>query len=110
MSHSIFMSREYGKGIHCCLHDYLYNVYMYPLTIHVQEDAPRRCILFSRPHGLDEAISMIDGHSLRGLGEEIYYGRHAHFTSYIIHFLHNYEEIGAVDKWLRSHSFYQSLL
>ena len=66
--------------------------------------------LFSRPHGLDEAISMIDGHSLGGLGEERYYGGHAHFTLVIIHFLHTYEEIGATCKWLKSHSFYQLLL
>ena len=110
MSHSICMSRKYGKGIHCCLQYYFYNVYMHPLTIHVQDDAPRRSILFSRPHGLVEAISMIDGHPLGGLGEEIYYGGHTHGTPCIIHFLHTYEEIGAAGKWLRSHTFYQSLL
>ena len=70
MSHSICMRRVYGKGIHCCLHDYLKNVYMHPLTIHVQDDSPRRSIIFSRPHGLDEAISMIDGHPPGGLGED----------------------------------------
>ena len=34
MSHSICMSRTYGKGDDC-LHDYLYDVCMYPLTIYV---------------------------------------------------------------------------
>ena len=75
MSHSICMSRAYGKGDDC-LHDYFFNVYMHPLSIHVQDDAPRRSVIFSRPHGLDEAISMIDGHYLGRLGEEIYYGGH----------------------------------
>ena len=64
LSHSTCMSREYGKGIDFCLHENLYDVCICPLTIHVQDDAPRRSIIFSRPHGLDEAISMIDGHSL----------------------------------------------
>ena len=69
MSHSICMSRRYGKGLHYVLHDYLYNVCMHPLTMLIQDDAPRRSIFFSRPHGLDGAMSMIDGHSLGGLGE-----------------------------------------
>ena len=34
MSHSIFMSKTYGKDIFC-LHDDLYNVYMHPLTINM---------------------------------------------------------------------------
>ena len=86
------------------------DICMHPLTIHVQDDAPRRSILFSRPYGLDEAMSMTDGNSLGGPGEEIHYGGHAHYTPSIIHFLHTYEEIGAAGKWLRSHIFYQSLL
>ena len=53
---------------------------------------------------------MIDGHSLGGIGEDMYYGGHAHCTPYIIYSLHTYEEIGAAGKWLRSHSFDQSLL
>ena len=53
---------------------------------------------------------MIDGHSLGGLGEEMYYGGNAPFTPYIIHFLQTYDEIGAASKWMKSHSFYQSLL
>ena len=73
MSHSICMSKTYGKGI-VFLHDDLYNVYMHPLTIHVQDFAQRRNIIPSRLHGLLEAMSGFDGHSLGGLGEEIYYG------------------------------------
>ena len=65
--------------------------------------------IFSKLHGLDEAMSIIDGHSLRGIGEEIYDGGHAYCTHYISHSLHIYEEIGLVGKWLRDHSFYQSL-
>ena len=107
MSHSTCMSRTYGKGDYY-FHDYLYDVC--PLTIHVQDIAPRRSILSFGLYGLVEAISMVDGHSLGGLGEEIYYGGHTLCTPDIIHFLHAYEEIGAVDKWLRSHTFYQSLL
>ena len=71
MSHSTCMSRTYGKG-NCYFHDYLYDIF--PLTIHVQDVAPRRSILSLELHGLVEAISMIDGHSLGGLGEEISYG------------------------------------
>ena len=100
MRPSTYMSRAYGKGV-VYTH---YNFYV------VQATAARRSTLFSRPHGLDEAISLIDGHSLRGLGEEIYYGGHAHSKSYIIQFLHTYDEIGVAGKWLRSHSLYQSLL
>ena len=51
MSHSICMKNTYGKGI-VCLHNELHNVSMHPLTIHVQDIAPRRRIIFSRPHGL----------------------------------------------------------
>ena len=61
MSHSTCMSRTYGKG-HDYFHDYLYDVC--PLTIHVQDVAPRRSILSLEFHGLVETISMIHGHSL----------------------------------------------
>ena len=110
MRNSICMSRRYGKGIHYGLHDFFYIVCIHPLTIHVQDVAPRRSILYLELHGQVEAISMIDGPSLGGLGEEIHYGGHAHCAPYIVHFLHTYEEIGAAGKWLRSHLFYQSLL
>ena len=34
MSHSLCMSRTYGKGVDC-LHDYLYDICIYPLTIYM---------------------------------------------------------------------------
>ena len=86
MSSSIGMRRKHGKGVHCFSHDHLYDVCMHPLTIHVQENAPRKSIHFSRPHGLVEAISMTDGHYFRGFGGEICCGGHAHFSTCIIHF------------------------
>ena len=73
MSYSLCMRKTYGKGVDY-LHDNLYNVCMYPLTIYVQDVAPMRSILSSRLHGLLEAMSSIDDHSLGGLGEEMYYG------------------------------------
>ena len=109
MGHSIFMSKTYGKGI-VYLHNDLYNVYMHPLTIHVQDVAPRRSILFSRPHGLLKAMSNIGDHSLGELGEEMYFGGQAHLVPYIIHFLHTYEESGIASKWLTDHTFCHTLL
>ena len=110
MSHSICMSKTYGKVI-VCLHNDLYNVYMHPLTIHVQDVTPRRSILFSRLHGLLEAISSVgDGHSLGGLGEALYFAKHAHFAPYTIHFLQTCEEIGVESKWLRSHIIFHFML
>ena len=109
LGHSICMRKTYGKGIFYLNND-LYNVYMHPLTIHVQDVAPMRSILSSRLHGLLEAMSSIDDHSLGGLGEEMYYREHAHFVPYIIHFLQTYEESGTTRKWLRDHTFCHCLL
>ena len=88
LRHSICMSKTYGKGI-VYLHD---DLYIHPLTIYVQDVAPRRSIFFSRPHGLLEAMSTIGNHSLGGLGEEMYFGGHTHLAPCIIHFLHTFEE------------------
>ena len=81
------MSKTYGEVI-----DYLHDdLYIHPLTIYVQDVAPRRSILFSRTHGLLEAMSTIGDHSLGGLGEEIYFGGHMlTLQTYIIHFLHTF--------------------
>ena len=106
LSHSICMSRNYGKGIFY-LHD---DLYIHPLTIFVQDVAPRRSILSSRPHGLLEAMITIGDHSLGGLGEEMYFGGHAHLAPYIMHFLHTFEESRTASKWLRDHTFYHTLL
>lgn len=82
MSHSIFMSKTYGKGI-VCLHNDLYNVYVQPLTIYVQDISQGRRIIPSRLHGLHEAISSIgDGHSLGELVEIVSFAEHAHFSPY----------------------------
>ena len=84
------MRKTYGKGI-VYFHD---DRYIHPLTIYVQDVAPGRSILFSRPHGLLEAMSNIGDHSLGVLGEEMNFGGHSHLAPYIIHFLHTYEESG----------------
>ena len=92
MSHSICMDKTYGKGI-ICLHNDLYNVYVQPLTIYVQDISQGRGILPSRLHCLPEAIRSIgDGHSLGGLGEIVSFAEHAHFAPYPIHFLQSCEE------------------
>ena len=70
MSHSIYMSKTYGKSI-VDLHSNL-SISMHLLTIYVQGFAQRRNILPSRFDGLHKAI-MAD-HSLRGEGEEISHG------------------------------------
>ena len=82
MSHSICMSKTYGKDT-VWLHSDLYNEYMNSLTIYVQDIASRRRIIPSRLHGLLEAISSIDdGHSLGGLREMISYAGYAQFAPY----------------------------
>ena len=60
---------------------------MLPLTIPMQDIAPRGRIIFLRLHGSLETMSMIGDHSLGILGEELCVGGHAHVASYIIHFL-----------------------
>ena len=79
MSASIDMRGEHGKGVHYFSHDHLYDICMHPLTIHMQENAPRRSIHFARPHDLVGAISMANGHYLGGLGEDRDHGGHAQF-------------------------------
>ena len=105
-SHSICIQKNYGKVI-VYLHDYLY---IHPLTIYVQDVAPRRSILLSRPHGLLEAMSTIGDHSLGGIGEENYFGGHTHLAPYIIHFPHTFEESQTASKWLRGHTFWHTLM
>ena len=100
------MSRTYGKGI-VYLHD---DFYIHPLTIYVQDFAPRRSIIFARPHGLLKAMRTIGDHSLEGLGEEMYFVGHTHIAPYIIHFLHTFEESGTASTWLRGHTFCHTLL
>ena len=107
MSYSTYMSRAYGNDIGY-LHSYI--VCMLPLTISVQDVAPRRSILFPRLHGSLETMSMIGDHPLGRLGEELCVGWHAHFVSYIIHFLQTHEENGAVHRWLENHILIHSLL
>ena len=109
MSPSIDMSREHGKGVHCFSHAHLYDTCMSPLTIHMQEKAPRRSIHFSRPHGLVRAVSMANGHYLGGLGEDRYHGGHDQISASIIYLPRACEEIHATNWWLSSHNFYQSL-
>ena len=82
------MSMNYGNGIFY-LHD---DLYIPPLTIYVQDVAPRRGILLFGPHGLLEAIRNFGDNSLGGLGEEMYFGGPTHLAPYIIHFLHTFEE------------------
>ena len=106
LSHSICMRKTYVGGI-VYLHD---DLYIHPLTIFVQDVAPRRSILISRPHALLEAISTMGDQSLGALGEEMYFGGHAHLAPYIMHFLHTFEESRTVSKWLRNHTFYLTLL
>ena len=70
MSHSIYMRKTYGKSIFV-LHIDL-SLYMHLLTRHMQGFSQRKDILPSRFYGLHEAI--VDVHSLRGDGEEIFHG------------------------------------
>ena len=98
MSHSLCMSKAYGKDI-IWLHSDLYDEYVHSLTIHVQDIASRRNILPSRSHGLLEAISNIgDGHSLGGLGEIVYFAGHVHLAPFTIHFLQDSEDIGVASE------------
>ena len=48
-SHSICIHKTYCKGI-VCLHNYLYNLSMHPLTIHVQDVAPRMTVTSNSSH------------------------------------------------------------
>ena len=102
MSFSHCMRKTCGKGV-----DYLdlSHVYMHPLTTYVQDFAPRRSILILRLHGLLEAMTNVDNYSLGGLGEEFCFGGHTYIASSIIHFLQDYEEIGAACKWFGDHIF-----
>ena len=83
MSHSIYMSKTYGKSI-VDLHSDL-SICMHLLTIYMQGFAQRKDIIPSRFDGLHEAI--MDDHSLRGYGEEIFHGEHTHIAHSIIYFL-----------------------
>ena len=74
MSHSIYMSKTYGKSI-VDLHSNL-SICMHLLTIYVKGFAQRRIIIPSRFDGLHKAI--MDDHSLRGCGEDIYHGECTH--------------------------------
>ena len=102
MSHSIYMRKTYGKSI-VDLHRN-FSICMYLLTIYVQGFAQRRIVLPSRFYGLHKAI--MDDHSLRGNGEEIYYGEHVHHAYYILHFL---QEVGAARKWWGGHPSFHFL-
>ena len=73
MSCSPCIIRTYGKDIvHLC------DLHVDSLTMYMQDVAPRRGILYLRLLGLHEAKSMIDDHPLDGLGEDVYFGGHAH--------------------------------
>ena len=83
MSHSIYMSKTYGKSIDDLHSDF--SVYMHLLTIYVQGFSQRRNTLPSIFYGLHKAI--MDDQSLRGYGEEISCGEHTHIAHDIIQFL-----------------------
>ena len=62
------MSRKHGKDI-----VHLYDLHVDSLTMYMQDDAPRRSILCQRLFGLLGAKSIVDGHSLDGLGGDFYF-------------------------------------
>ena len=73
MSHSIYVSRVYGKDL-VFMHNDLYDEYLHPFTIHVQAIVRRGSILPYKLHGQLWAIKYVEhGHSLGGYREMIYH-------------------------------------
>ena len=109
MSHSIGMSKVYGKD-HVYMHNDLLNEYFHSFTIHVQDIVPRGSILPYKIHGQIWAINCVDhDHSLGGYRELIYHLGCAPKAPDITHLLKTCEKNMAASKWWGNHLPYHYL-